>query len=56
LIDSGIAVGGMIPKLTSIIRAIERGVSKVHIINGTIPHSLLIELFTDEGIGTQITL
>jgi len=56
LIDSGIATGGMIPKLTSIIRAIERGVNKVHIINGTIPHSLLIELFTDEGIGTQITL
>jgi acetylglutamate kinase len=56
LIDSGIATGGMIPKFTSIIRAIERGVNKVHIINGTIPHSLLIELFTDEGIGTQITL
>jgi len=56
LIDSGIATGGMIPKLTSIIRAIERSVNKVHIINGTIPHSLLIELFTDEGIGTQITL
>jgi acetylglutamate kinase len=56
LIDSSIATGGMIPKLTSIIRAIERGVNKVHIINGTIPHSLLIELFTDEGIGTQITL
>jgi acetylglutamate kinase len=56
LIDSGIATGGMIPKLTSIIGAIERGVNKVHIINGTIPHSLLIELFTDEGIGTQITL
>jgi acetylglutamate kinase len=56
LIDSGIVTGGMIPKLTSIIRAIERGVNKVHIINGTIPHSLLIELFTDEGIGTQITL
>ncbi len=56
LIDSDIATGGMIPKLTSIIKAIERGVNKVHIINGTIPHSLLIELFTDEGIGTQITL
>jgi len=56
LIDLGIVTGGMIPKLTSIIRAIERGVNKVHIINGTIPHSLLIELFTDEGIGTQITL
>jgi len=56
LIDSGVATGGMVPKLTSIIKAIERGVSKVHIINGTVPHSLLIELFTDEGIGTQVTL
>lgn len=56
LVDSGVIKEGMIPKAMSMIKAIERGVSKVHIINGKIKHSLLIEILTDEGIGTQITI
>jgi len=54
LISSGVARGGMIPKLKSAIKAISQGVKKVHIIDGRVPHSLIIELFTDEGLGTQI--
>ena len=45
---------GMIPKIDAIIFAIESGVNKAHIINGKILHSLLLEIFTDTGIGTQI--
>lgn len=47
--------GGMLPKLTCAIRAIENEVSHVHIINGTIEHAVLLELFTDSGIGTMVT-
>lgn len=47
--------GGMLPKLMSCIESIENGVSDVHIINGNIEHSLLLELFTDVGIGTMIS-
>lgn len=54
LISRGVARGGMIPKLKSARKALLSGVSKVHIIDGRIPHSLIIELFTDEGLGTQI--
>ncbi len=54
LIDKGIARGGMIPKLKSARKALLSGVNKVHIIDGRIPHSVIIELFTDEGLGTQI--
>jgi len=54
LIERGIARGGMIPKLKSARKAISQGVKKVHIIDGRVPHSLIIELFTDEGLGTQI--
>ncbi len=46
--------GGMIPKLKSVIASIESGVGSVHIINGKITHSVLLEVFTDEGIGTMI--
>ncbi len=46
--------GGMLPKLTCATKAIENGVEHVHIINGTIPHAVLLELFTDTGIGTMI--
>ncbi|MFN3567297.1 MAG: acetylglutamate kinase [Caldimicrobium sp.] len=54
LIRSEVVKGGMIPKLKSARKAIKEGVKKVHIIDGRLPHSLLIELFTDEGLGTQI--
>lgn len=54
LIDSGSAAGGMIPKLRACLRAIGGGVRKSHIIDGRVPHSLLLELFSDSGVGTQV--
>ena len=56
LIEKGIISGGMIPKVRSCMRALERGVKKVHIINGKVPHGLLLEIFTDKGIGTEIKI
>jgi acetylglutamate kinase len=49
----GIISGGMIPKIDCCVDAVRRGVGKAHIIDGRIPHSILIELLTDEGIGTM---
>ena len=46
--------GGMRPKLEACVRAIEGGVTNAHIVDGRVPHSLLIELFTDAGIGTKV--
>lgn len=54
LLQSGDIKGGMIPKLTNCISAIEKGVSRVHILDGRIPHSLLLEIFTNKGVGTAI--
>ena len=54
LIEKNVVSGGMIPKVKSCMRALERGVKKVHIISGKIPHGLLLEIFTDKGIGTEI--
>jgi len=53
LIESGVISGGMIPKVASCIEAIEQGVRRVHILNGTIPHPIILEIFTDRGIGTM---
>ena len=53
LIHDGVICGGMIPKVNCCIEAIRRGVKKVFIIDGRIPHSILIETLTDEGIGTM---
>jgi len=50
----GIICGGMIPKIDCCVEAVRRGVGRAHIIDGRIPHSILIELFTDEGIGTML--
>lgn len=50
----GIIKGGMIPKMDCCVEAIRMGVKKAHIIDGTMPHSLLLELLSDEGIGTMI--
>ena len=52
LIEDGFIGGGMLPKLNNCIDAIDNGVSKVHIIDGRIPHCLLLEIFTSKGIGT----
>ena len=54
MIDSGIINGGMIPKVLGCIDALEAGVNSVHIIDGRIPHCLLLEIFTKTGIGTMI--
>ena len=54
LISSGVVTGGMIPKLECCMRALEGGVVKAHILDGRTPYSILLELFTDSGIGTQI--
>ncbi|BAT72566.1 acetylglutamate kinase [Thermosulfidibacter takaii ABI70S6] len=56
MMEKGILKGGMIPKVRAGIDALERGVNKVHIVNGTIPHCIILELFTDTGIGTEIVL
>lgn len=55
MISDGRIRGGMVPKALSCIDAIERGMKNVLILNGTIPHSILLELFTDSGVGTMIT-
>lgn len=51
----GIIDGGMLPKVDSAIEALRHGVQKVHFLDGRIPHSLLLEVFTDAGVGTEIT-
>lgn len=51
--NEGIITGGMIPKIRCCVDAVRRGVGRAHIIDGRIPHSILIELFSDEGIGTM---
>jgi acetylglutamate kinase len=53
-IGDGSIFGGMIPKVTSAFDTLDSGVNKVHIIDGRVKHSLLLEIFTDEGVGTQM--
>ncbi|MFQ5911953.1 MAG: acetylglutamate kinase [Nitrospinota bacterium] len=52
----GVITGGMLPKVDACLRALETGVQKSHIIDGRVPHSILLEVFTDQGIGTEIVL
>ncbi len=54
LMEDGVIDRGMIPKVQACLRALEAGCRKAHIIDGRIPHSLLLEIFTDKGVGTQI--
>ena len=54
LIDSGIIGGGMLPKLNNCTSAVKNGVSRVHILDGRVPHCLLLEVFTKKGVGTAI--
>ena len=54
MIERGDIRGGMVPKANSCIDAIERGIGSVFVLNGTLPHSILLELFTDSGVGTMI--
>ena len=53
LIGDGYIGGGMLPKLNNCIEAIEKGVSRVHILDGRIPHCILLEIFTNKGVGTM---
>ncbi len=55
LIEQRVINGGMIPKVMGCIKGIEQGVNRTHIVNGTIPHPVLLEIFTDKGIGTMVT-
>lgn len=52
--DEGIISGGMLPKVDSCVEAIQAGVQRVHLIDGRMPHSLLLEIFTKQGVGTEI--
>jgi acetylglutamate kinase len=55
LIARGVISGGMLPKISGMIDAVKAGIKKAHIIDSSMPHSLLLELFTNEGVGTEIT-
>ena len=52
--DEGIIRGGMLPKIDSCVEALEAGVQRVHLVDGRMPHSLLLEIFTKQGVGTEI--
>lgn len=54
LLETGAAAGGMIPKVEACARAVRAGVDRAHILDGRTPHALLLEIFTDEGVGTMI--
>ena len=54
LVNKGIISSGMLPKVESALEAVSAGVQNVQIIDGTIDHAILLELFTDEGVGTMI--
>ncbi|HXE85934.1 MAG TPA: acetylglutamate kinase [Hyphomicrobiaceae bacterium] len=56
LMQTGVIDGGMLPKVESSLRALEGGTAKAHIIDGRVPHAILLELFTREGVGTEILL
>ena len=53
---SGVVDKGMIPKVDSAVAAIKAGVEKVSFVDGRVPHSVLLEIFTDEGVGTEVVL
>ena len=53
--DLGVIAGGMIPKVDSCLLALDQGVRKTHIIDGRVPHALLLEIFTTQGLGTLVT-
>ena len=55
LIDDGVLTGGMIPKIRSCTRAVRNGVAHAHILDGRVPHALLLEMLTRDGIGTMVT-
>jgi acetylglutamate kinase len=54
MLESGVASGGMIPKLETCLEALAGGVGAVHVLDGRLPHVLLLETFTEAGVGTKI--
>ncbi|MFA7467204.1 MAG: acetylglutamate kinase, partial [Desulfotomaculaceae bacterium] len=54
LVDRGVIDGGMIPKVECCVNALQQGVGTTHILDGRVPHSILLEIFTDEGVGTMV--
>lgn len=55
MVKDGVIAGGMIPKVECCVKSIAQGVNSAHVIDGRSPHSLLLEILTDEGAGTMIT-
>jgi len=55
LVEEGVLTGGMIPKIASCTRAVRNGVGHAHILDGRVPHALLLEMFTRDGIGTMVS-
>ncbi len=55
LTERGVISGGMIPKINACLNALESGVARTHIIDGRVPHALLLEIFTDKGLGTLVS-
>ena len=55
LIADGTVHGGMLPKISCALEAVKSGVASAHIVDGRVPHAVLLEIFTDEGMGTKIT-
>jgi len=55
MVESGAANAGMVPKVEACTRAIRAGVARAHILDGRVPHALLLEIFTDEGVGTMVS-
>jgi acetylglutamate kinase len=55
MIAEGVIAGGMIPKVAACVRAVRSGVAQAHILDGRLPHALLLEIFSDEGVGTLVT-
>jgi len=55
MVASGVASAGMVPKVEACARAVRSGVTRAHILDGRVPHALLLELFTDEGVGTMVS-
>jgi acetylglutamate kinase len=55
MVGTGAAAGGMLPKAEACVEAVRRGVRSAHVLDGTVPHALLLELFTDGGVGTMVT-
>ncbi len=56
MIEEGTIEGGMFPKVKCCLKALKGGVKKAHIVDGRLKHTILLEMFTDQGIGTEIVL